>query len=51
VDEKDLERSSVIMAWFLYKAATMEEGFPREEIPTRPPEPKTSKPRGGGGAY
>lgn len=51
VDEKDLERSSVIMAWFLYKAATMEESFPREELPTRPPERKPSKPSRGNRPY
>jgi Zn-dependent M28 family amino/carboxypeptidase len=38
VVEEDLKVSSVILAWFLYKAATMDDRFPRKPLPTAPPE-------------
>ncbi len=36
VDEKDLQKSAVILAWFAYRAATLDERFPREPLPTAP---------------
>ncbi len=37
VEEDDLKQASVIMAWFLYNAATRDERLPRVPVPQEPP--------------
>lgn len=38
VVEEDLKVSSVVLAWMLYRAATMQADFPRKPMPTAPPD-------------